>query len=167
LREHDPETLNLGKDWPLVPYLLVTSAGIIVSFFDLWFIQSFSLDVIRIGGFLLAVSGLYLKYLSRSALMGKGLSLHDSVRVKFVKRHELVTDGVYSRIRHPLYLGEIARNFGIVLITMSLRGLIFILLGVFFLLKRIQIEEEALLEQLDGEYSEYINKTKKLIPFIY
>ena len=69
------------------------------------------------------VSGLYLKHLSKSALMGSGLNLLDSVRVKGVKSHELVTDGVYSRIRHPLYLGEITRNMGIILYTMSLRGL--------------------------------------------
>jgi protein-S-isoprenylcysteine O-methyltransferase Ste14 len=99
--------------------------------------------------------------------MGSGLNLLDSVRVKGVKSHELVTDGVYSRIRHPLYLGEITRNMGIILYTMSLRGLIFILLGTYFLLKRIQIEEKTLLEHLDGEYNDYMKKTKKLIPFIY
>jgi protein-S-isoprenylcysteine O-methyltransferase Ste14 len=37
----------------------------------------------------------------------------------------------------------------------------------FFLLRRIKIEEKMLLDRFGAEYGNYMESTKKLIPFIY
>ncbi len=46
-------------------------------------------------------------------------------------------------------------------------GLIIILLGNLFLLIRIGIEEEMLVEEFGEECIEYRKKTKRIIPFVY
>jgi len=79
----------------------------------------------------------------------------------------LVKDGLYKHIRHPLYLGEILRNFGIVSIFSSGYGILFIMIGTIFLLLRINVEEEMLIEAFGSDYEDYKRKTKKLIPYIY
>jgi len=79
----------------------------------------------------------------------------------------MVTDGYYKHIRHPIYLGEIARMFGWVITLSSLYGLLFMIIGSFFLLIRIEVEEKMLIEAFGEEYREYQRKTKKLIPYIY
>jgi protein-S-isoprenylcysteine O-methyltransferase Ste14 len=39
-------------------------------------------------------------------------SLVGTAKLKIVKEHKLVTDGLYQHIRHPLYLGEIEKPRG-------------------------------------------------------
>jgi len=99
--------------------------------------------------------------------MGAGFGLLNSARLQIVEGHQLLTDGVYSRIRHPLYLGEIMRNLGFTLILSSLYGFVIVLVGSLFLPFRIEIEERMLLAEFGQEYEEYKKRTKKLIPYIY
>ena len=99
--------------------------------------------------------------------MKAGFGLVSSSRLQILEGQRLVTDGVYSHVRHPLYLGEISRNSGFTLILSSLYGFVVVLVGSLFLPFRIQIEERMLLEEFDREYKEYKRRTKKLIPYIY
>ena len=62
---------------------------------------------------------------------------------------------------------EFCRNIGIPLFFNCLMGLIIILLGNLFLLIRIGIEEEMLVEEFGEEYIEYRKKTKRITPFVY
>ena len=87
--------------------------------------------------------------------------------LRIVEDQKLVTTGVYRYIRHPLYLGEFCRNIGIPLFFNSLMRLIIILLGNLFLLIRVGIEEEMLVEEFGDEYREYMKRTKRLIPLLY
>lgn len=164
-----PRRLGLREDWTLVPFLALTSAGFMVSVFDFWVLQglSFRLSAPLVAGVLLVAFGEYLRITSRRALMGAGFGLLNSARLQIVEGHRLVTDGVYSRIRHPLYLGEITKNLGFTLILSSLYGFAFVLVGGLFLPFRIEIEERMLLEKFGQEYEEYGKRTKKLIPYVY
>ena len=94
-------------------------------------------------------------------------NLVSTSRLQIVENQKLVTDGPYHYIRHPLYLGEILRNVGIVSIFSSGIGLLLILVGTILLLFRINMEEEMLLKAFGSEYKEYQRTTKKLIPYIY
>ncbi len=94
-------------------------------------------------------------------------SLVGTSKLQIVKKHKLVKDGLYRHIRHPLYLGEIVRNLGFVLILSSIYGILIVLLASSFLLFRIQLEEEMLVSEFGTEYEEYKRKTKRIIPFIY
>ena len=94
-------------------------------------------------------------------------SLVGTAKLKIVKEHKLVTDGFYKHIRHPLYLGEILRNLGVVVIFSSVYGMLIVLLASIFLLFRIEIEEKMLIMVFGEEYIEYRKNTKKMIPYIY
>ena len=87
--------------------------------------------------------------------------------VQVVDGHQLITDGLFSQIRHPLYLGFLLMLFGITIIFASLLGAVLIAISVVFILIRIRIEEEMLTQTFGEAYREYQGNTKKLIPYIY
>ena len=94
-------------------------------------------------------------------------SLVGTAKLKIVKEHQLVKDGLYKHIRNPIYLGEILRNLGFVLIFSSAYGSLIVLLASVFLLFRIELEEKMLVVVFGEEYKEYKRKTKRIIPYIY
>ncbi|UCD95926.1 MAG: isoprenylcysteine carboxylmethyltransferase family protein, partial [Candidatus Bathyarchaeota archaeon] len=113
--------------------------------------------------------GGYFRYKIRYELKKKAgfTSLASTARLQIVENHQLITDGFYQHIRHPLYLAETIRNFGFVLIFSSIYGVIFIAVGTIFLLLRIGIEEKMLVEEFGEDYKKYQRNTKKVIPYIY
>ena len=94
-------------------------------------------------------------------------SLVSTSRLQIVEGQQLVKDGLYKHVRHPLYLGEILRNFGVVSIFSSGYGILLVMIGTVFLLLRIKLEEEMLVEAFGSDYEDYKRKTKRLIPYIY
>ncbi len=81
------------------------------------------------------------------------------------KRGFFEKHGIYSLVRHPIYLGVILVAIGISVISTSLFGfLIMSLLFPFFL---IRFEESLLNEEFGDAYRNYQEKTRKLISFIY
>lgn len=161
--------LGLREDWAAAAYLVIVCAGFVVSAYDFWKIQnlSFRLNLSVIIGVVLLVIGGTLRLTSRRALMRAGFGLLNSSRLQIVEGQRLITDGVYGLVRHPLYLGEIARNLGIAMILSSFYGAVVILVGNAFLLLRIEIEERMLVEEFGQEYENYRKRTKKVIPYLY
>ncbi len=95
------------------------------------------------------------------------LSRNYSGTIVIKKDHKLITSGLYRITRNPIYLGGIFVLIGIAVYTPSFLGLITSFSIIPIVLIRINLEEKLLKEQFDGEYSEYMEKTKRLIPFIY
>jgi len=83
------------------------------------------------------------------------------------KKNELVTTGIYSKVRHPIYLGIILWQFGFALIFNALYALVFSTVYIFAILIIIKIEEQDILKKYGKEYEKYIKKVpSKLIPKI-
>jgi protein-S-isoprenylcysteine O-methyltransferase Ste14 len=77
----------------------------------------------------------------------------------------LVEDGVYARVRHPIYGGLIVGGFGWALLTASPTALgLAIVVTVFFRLKSAR-EETWLVERFPG-YADYRTRTARFIPWI-
>jgi len=72
--------------------------------------------------------------------------------LQIVEDHALVTDGVFRRIRHPMY----AAHF--------LWAPAFLVVQIPLYLRRIPTEERMMLEQFGDEYREYMKRTGRLIP---
>lgn len=169
VEERKARVLSSEEDWAVIPYLVLISTGFIVSIVDFVYIQMlvFQLVHVIIGIPILAFGGV-MRFLPRRSLTKAGFkSIWKTVYLQIVKGHQLVTDGYYKHIRHPIYLGEIARMYGWVITLSSLYGLLFMTIGVAFLLIRIEIEEKMLTEAFGEEHKEYQRNTKKLIPFLY
>jgi protein-S-isoprenylcysteine O-methyltransferase Ste14 len=161
--------LSLKEDWAVIPYIALILIGFIVSIVDFVYLQMlvFQLFNVIIGIPILAF-GAVMRFLPRKSLSKAGFkSIWKTPYLQIVEDHRLVTDGYYKHIRHPIYLGEIARMFGWVITLSSLYGLLFMIMGSVFLLIRIEVEEKMLIEAFGEEYREYQRKTKKLIPYIY
>lgn len=164
-----PRKLGLREDWAVVPGIAMIIGGTIVSVYDFTVLQSWSFHwtPLTVAGVLFIVSALILRTISRAALNRAGFKQLGSTRLQIVESQRLITDGVYGHIRHPLYLGDLLRNYGIAAVFSSLYGLLFMLAANLFLMARIRIEEEMLLGAFGDEYRDYTKRTKRLIPFIY
>lgn len=79
----------------------------------------------------------------------------------------LITDGVYKIIRHPAYTFYSLEMLAFVVIKFNYFSLIALALDVLITLRRINKEEEFLLQRFGDKYSKYRKETKKLIPFVY
>ena len=81
---------------------------------------------------------------------------------------KIVTEGAYSRIRHPMYLGLIAMYLGGALAW----GVVWILLPVFVVslltVLTAIVEERLLLERFPHEYAEYMKAVRwRLVPGLF
>jgi protein-S-isoprenylcysteine O-methyltransferase Ste14 len=80
---------------------------------------------------------------------------------------QLVSSGVYSFIRHPMYVGNLAMMFGIPLALGSYWGLVFVIPSVAVIVFRILDEEKLLTEELAG-YREYAQRVRyRLMPNVW
>ncbi len=78
----------------------------------------------------------------------------------------LVTTGIYSIIRHPMYMSVIISMLGIVVIyPMPYEYVLFGILLITLLIKLFY--EESMWKCESQEYIEYIKTTKRLIPYIF
>lgn len=76
---------------------------------------------------------------------------------------QLVTSGLYSRIRHPIYTGVLLVGFGIGLVHGQVITLL-AALALFALLTYKSMYEEELLQGHYPEYADYMRRTGRFIP---
>ena len=112
-------------------------------------------------GAALAVTGVALALIAGFGL-GKSLTASPIPRAKAA----LVTSGLYSRVRHPIYFGLLLAGLGILLDAGYWPQLI-ILLMLWLVLKTKADFEESLLRQRFPEYEAYAQRTPQLIPRLF
>ncbi|MFB2919188.1 methyltransferase family protein [Aerosakkonema funiforme] len=89
-------------------------------------------------------------------------------RIAIKPDHRLVTTGIYSIVRHPIYLSYVLLFAGYCTMLQSFAS--FMLLGLVcavWLGNRMAIEEEMLAARFGEDYKAYQQNTKRLFPFIY
>ena len=79
---------------------------------------------------------------------------------------QLVTEGVYRMVRHPLYLAEEIAAIGIVMQFFSLSTAAILAVQIGFQLRRIR-NEELILTETFPEYRAYCARTARILPGIY
>jgi protein-S-isoprenylcysteine O-methyltransferase Ste14 len=89
-------------------------------------------------------------------------------RVAIYHEHSLITRGIYSHIRHPIYISAILNVAAIAMIFNSWGTLILAAVAVVpAVVYRINIEEQFLLRHFGDEYKRYIDQSDRLIPKIW
>lgn len=87
--------------------------------------------------------------------------------IKVVEGQKVVSTGLYSIVRHPMYFATLLLFMSIPFILGSLISFIVFLVYPVIISKRIKNEEEVLTRELEG-YEEYKQKVKyRMIPFIW
>ena len=79
---------------------------------------------------------------------------------------ELITSGIRSHIRHPIYAGTILIVIGFWVFRPSLTHLISVLCIFIYLYIGIMLEEKRLIKEFGNKYIEYQKKVPMLIPRI-
>ncbi|MBC7582476.1 isoprenylcysteine carboxylmethyltransferase family protein [Tardiphaga sp. vice352] len=91
-----------------------------------------------------------------------------SASLEIREGHQIVRNGVYSRIRHPMYtsfwLWALAQALLLPNTMAAMSGLVAI--GILFF-TRIDFEERMLIEAFGEDYRTYMRETKRIIPGIY
>jgi protein-S-isoprenylcysteine O-methyltransferase Ste14 len=75
------------------------------------------------------------------------------------KAKKLVTKGMYSKFRHPIYYSGILMDIGLVISTLKLW--VFLIVFIIFLIQLIRIhkEEKVLIKRFGKKYLEYKKRT--------
>lgn len=82
--------------------------------------------------------------------------------------HQLVESGPYRYLRHPTYTGALLAFLGLGLCMGNLVSLGFIVIPIFLAFRRrMRVEEEALLGAFGDKYRTYMQRTRRLLPFVY
>jgi len=79
--------------------------------------------------------------------------------------HELVTDGIFKYIRHPMYAAHLLWALAQPLIlTNWIAGFCFLIPQLLMFWFRVGSEEQMMLEYFGEEYQDYMSRTGRLIP---
>ncbi len=76
---------------------------------------------------------------------------------------ELVTSGLFSISRNPVFLGMIASLVGLFFLTPNAVSLLFLILGYVLIQVQVRLEEEFLYRQHGDKYLDYLIKVRRLI----
>jgi protein-S-isoprenylcysteine O-methyltransferase Ste14 len=82
--------------------------------------------------------------------------------------HQLVTEGIYSLVRHPIYTSYILLFGGFCTMLQSSWGFgLLCAVCIVWFGNRIGIEERMLADRFGDEYQSYCQQTKRLFPYVY
>ncbi len=116
-----------------------------------------------LAGVVLFVAGLTLRWWAIITL-GRFFT----VDVVVEKDHEVVERGPFRVVRHPSYAGVLLAFVGFALTLRNWLALLVILLPIFgVFIRRMKVEEEALARALGPRYTDYMKRTKRLVPGVY
>ncbi len=133
-----------------------------------WFFKPLSLQQIA-SWMLLAVSIYYVaaSFYLLTKIGGSKNRKGESANFKFENTANLVKDGVYKYIRHPMYSSLLFLSLGAMFKNISIFTILLEILILLFLFLTAKFEEKENLEFFGEAYKEYMTETKMFIPFIF
>lgn len=157
MRNPEPDTASRGSPWVVAQFALMV-AGLAAG--PIWRAPR--------SGWLAFAMGIAL------LLVGAWLGLRGkrdlgSQRTPFPRPKDdaqLVTTGIYARLRHPLYAAVIALGFAWALLWQSWPALALAALQIFFFDAKARREERWLRERFPN-YAAYAQRVKRFIPGLY
>jgi protein-S-isoprenylcysteine O-methyltransferase Ste14 len=98
----------------------------------------------------------------------KELGRNWSITLEIREQHRLVSSGPYAFVRHPMYTSFLLMGLGqAILLANWVAGLAGLIgFAVLFFL-RVSKEERMMLENFGPQYRTYMERTKRIIPYIY
>ena len=114
-------------------------------------------------GFVLFVAGMVLRWWA-IFILGRFFT----VDVQIASDHQLVERGPFRFVRHPSYTGALLAFIGFGFSLGNWAATLVIVVPIFFaFLRRMNVEEQALVGSLGDTYASYMQRTKRLLPFLY
>jgi len=145
-----------------IPLILFLAAIPVVYFTNVSYLNSETRLVITLVAIALSISGFIIRAIS-IATTPKGTSGRNTKDGQVAE--SLNKTGIYSIVRHPLYLGNYFMWIGIVLYTFNFSFVLVVSLLYWLYYERIMFAEERFLERKFGnDYMEWANNTPSFIP---
>ena len=86
--------------------------------------------------------------------------------VTLKRDHELMVDGPYRWVRHPIYTGILVALAGTALAVGEWRGVLAVALAFAAFWRKLRIEEALMRRQFGESYARYADRVPALIPFL-
>ena len=116
-----------------------------------------------IGGVTCFVIGLWLFYRSHA-----DLGTNWSITLEIREQHRLITQGVYRRIRHPMYSALVLYSVGHALVIPNwVAGPSNLIAFAILFALRVRPEERMMVAEFGDEYIAYTAETKRLVPGVW
>jgi protein-S-isoprenylcysteine O-methyltransferase Ste14 len=81
--------------------------------------------------------------------------------------HKLITSGIYSVVRHPIYTGLVFMSFGTAMVAGSLLSYLMACVTTIAYWIKLKTEESILIAQFGKQYVEFKKSTRAIIPYIF
>lgn len=143
-------------------------AALIVINLDHWFYRPFRPQ--QIVSWLLLITSLYLVIHGAMLLRARGKpdrGRDDPSLIGIEKTTQLVTDGLYRYIRHPLYSSLLFGTWGALFKGPSLLTACLTVAGTFFLAMTARQEEVENIGYFGQAYRDYMARTKMFVPYLF
>jgi protein-S-isoprenylcysteine O-methyltransferase Ste14 len=108
------------------------------------------------------VAGLLFSVWARLHL-GRNWSAYVTVK----EGHELITNGPYRFVRHPIYTGLLLGFIGSALARAEWRGIVAVVIAFLALWRKSRVEEQWMRERFGQAYEDYARRTAALVPFVF
>jgi protein-S-isoprenylcysteine O-methyltransferase Ste14 len=151
-----------------------------------WLLINYGWRVVRLAAFAAALfTHPLIEGIARNAVFGLGLMAmiggaflrqhclrmlgdHFTYEVKVSEQSEIITHGIYKWVRHPSYTGGMLFNLGIGLALTNWNSIAFIVVGMLVIyFYRVHVEERALIQIHRTDYLNYMQRTKRFVPFLF
>jgi protein-S-isoprenylcysteine O-methyltransferase Ste14 len=93
-------------------------------------------------------------------------SRDDETLLEFERTTQLVTQGIFGHVRHPMYSSLILLDWGLFFKKMSLFSGSIALLACLFLIIATLVEERENLRYFGEQYRAYMRRSKRYFPFL-
>ncbi len=87
--------------------------------------------------------------------------------LSFERTTQLVTDGIYRYIRHPLYSSLFVLDWGIFFKRPSWLGLCLACVTTWLLIRTARCDEAECIETFGPAYRQYMQRTRMFIPYVF
>ncbi len=127
------------------------AAAVLALIYFAWYDRNLPLTPLRLAGLAIAVPALILLIVARLQL-GRAFSLR-------AKASRLVTTGLYSRIRNPIYVFGLLLMVGFILWATQPVFLLLVAVVIPIQIRRVRREEQVLFQEFGQAYLDYKRRT--------
>ncbi|HVN48587.1 MAG TPA: isoprenylcysteine carboxylmethyltransferase family protein [Bacteroidota bacterium] len=142
--------------------------ALVLSNVDVWFTDPLSLRQIASWLLLfgsLVVMGIGFLRIRHASKPGERRS--DATLLEFEKTTSLVTTGIYTYLRHPMYTSLLYVAWGVFLKEITASTVCLVIAATWFLNETAKADEAECIQYFGEAYKQYMTRTKRFIPFIY
>jgi protein-S-isoprenylcysteine O-methyltransferase Ste14 len=158
----------LGSEHPLCDKVQST---MLILFFVVWCVDALSYFLFKVSTVLAELASFPLLLFPAILSWGFGIYLalksHEAVFPETAGHPRLIDSGVYSWVRHPMYLGTLLFCLGFFFVMVSILSLGVLIVFFVFYDKMATYEEEDLIHVLGEAYTAYQKRVSKWCPWLH